>query len=264
MKRDTYADHASLRLVPDDARRIRYRRDVRPAQPARALASRLTALRRPVAALLAAAVLAQCTPAQAESVVKLPAAAYDPAVKAKTATAVLSGGCFWGVEGVFSNVKGVISVESGYHGGSKATAQYELIHDGTSGHAESVRIVYDPSKVSYGTLLRVMFSVVADPTLKNRQGPDFGTEYRAAIVPLDAGQRKVATAYLAQISKGNYWGKPLVVPIESYKGFYRAEAYHQNFMQLNPRNGYILAWDAPKVAALKRLFPDLVSKTPSL
>lgn len=219
--------------------------------------------RRIVVALLAAPLLAQCAPAQAESVVKLPAAAYDPAVKASRATAVLAGGCFWGVEGVFSNVKGVISVESGYHGGSRATARYELTHDGTSGHAEAVRIVYDPTQVSYGTLLRVLFSVVADPTLKNRQGPDTGRQYRAAIVPMDAGQRQVATAYLAQIGKGGYFAKPVVVPVESYKTFYPAESNHQNFMRLNPTNPYIVRWDAPKLAALKRLFPGLIRATPA-
>jgi peptide-methionine (S)-S-oxide reductase len=219
--------------------------------------------RRIVVALLAAPLLAQCAPAQAESVVKLPAAAYDPAVKASRATAVLAGGCFWGVEGVFSNVKGVISVEAGYHGGSRATAKYELTHDGTSGHAEAVRIVYDPTQVSYGTLLRILFSVVADPTLKNRQGPDTGRQYRAAIVPMDAGQRQVATAYLAQIGKGGYFAKPVIVPVESYKTFYRAEANHQNFMRLNPTNPYIVRWDAPKLAALKRLFPGFVSAAPA-
>jgi len=218
---------------------------------------------RAVAALVAGAIVAQCTPAQAESVVKLPAAALDPAVSAKRATAVLAGGCFWGVEGVFSNVKGVISVESGYHGGSAATAKYERTHDGKSGHAEAVRIVYDPTQVSYGTLLRILFSVVADPTLKNRQGPDSGTQYRAAIVPMDAVQRQVATAYLAQIGKGNYFAKPIVVPVESYKRFYPAEANHQDFMRRNPSNGYILRWDAPKLAALKRLFPAMVRATPA-
>ena len=218
---------------------------------------------RAVAALAAGAIVAQCAPAQAESVVKLPAAAIDPAVKAKRATAVLAGGCFWGVEGVFSNVKGVISVESGYHGGSAATAKYERTHDGKSGHAEAVRIVYDPSQVSYGTLLRILFSVVADPTLKNRQGPDVGSQYRAAIVPMDANQRRVATAYLAQIGGGKYFAKPIVVPVEAYKRFYRAEASHQDFMRRNPRNGYIMRWDAPKLAALKRLYPDKVRATPA-
>jgi peptide-methionine (S)-S-oxide reductase len=216
-----------------------------------------------IATLVAGAIVAQCAPAQAESVVKLPAAAVDPAVKAKRATAVLAGGCFWGVEGVFANVKGVISVESGYHGGSAATAKYELTHDGKSGHAEAVRIVYDPTQVSYGTLLRVLFSVVADPTLKNRQGPDTGSQYRAAIVPLDAAQRQVATAYLAQIGKGKYFARPIVVPVESYKRFYPAEANHQDFMRRNPSNGYIVRWDAPKLAALKRLFPAMVRASPA-
>lgn len=218
---------------------------------------------RAVAALAAGAIVAQCTPAQAESVVKLPAAATDPAVRAKRATAILAGGCFWGVEGVFSNVKGVISVESGYHGGSAATARYERTHDGKSGHAEAVRIVYDPSEVSYGSLLRILFSVVADPTLKNRQGPDTGPQYRAAIVPLDAGQRQVATAYLAQIGRGKYFARPIVVPIETYKRFYPAEAEHQDFMRRNPANGYIRRWDAPKLAALKRLYPGMVRASPA-
>ncbi|ALJ15053.1 peptide-methionine (S)-S-oxide reductase MsrA [Sphingopyxis macrogoltabida] len=214
-------------------------------------------------ALVAGALLAGCAPAKAESVVRLPAATLDPAVTAKRATAVLAGGCFWGVEGVFSNVKGVISVESGYHGGGAATARYELTHDGTSGHAEAVRIVYDPTQVSYGTLLRILFSVVADPTLKNRQGPDVGTQYRAAIVPMDAVQRQVATAYLAQIGKGKYFARPVVVPVESYKRFYRAEPNHQDFMRRNPANSYIVRWDAPKLAALKRLYPALVRGTPA-
>lgn len=220
-------------------------------------------LRRSISALMAGLLLAQCAPAQAESVVKLPAAKTDPAVTAKRATAILAGGCFWGVEGVFSHVKGVISVESGYHGGSAATAKYELTHDGTSGHAEAVRIVYDPSQVSYGTLLRVLFSVIADPTLKNRQGPDVGPQYRAAIVPVDATQRQVATAYLAQIRSGRFFDKPVIVPVESYKRFYRAEAYHQDFMRRNPRHGYIVRWDAPKLAALKKLYPELVRATPA-
>lgn len=222
----------------------------------------MTAAPRLLAILLAGAILAQCAPpAQAENVVKLPAAKVDPAVKGKRATAVLAGGCFWGVEGVFSRVKGVISVESGYHGGSAAKARYERTHDGTSGHAEAVRIVYDPGVVSYGTLLRVLFSVIADPTLKNRQGPDVGSQYRAAIVPMDADQRRVAAAYLAQIGKGGYFARPIVVPIESYKRFYSAEPHHQNFMRRNPSNTYIVRWDAPKLAALKRLFPGLVRAT---
>lgn len=212
---------------------------------------------------LALLMLATCSPAQAESVVKLPAASFDPAVTASRATAVLAGGCFWGVEGVLENVKGVIAVESGYHGGAKETAVYELTNDGTTGHAEAVRVTYDPRVVSYGTLLRVLFSVIADPTLKNRQGPDRGTQYRAAIVPLDANQRGVATRYLAQIGEGGHFKRPVVVPVESYKAFYRAETYHQDFMKRNPRHGYVTRWDAPKLAALKRLYPELVAAKPA-
>lgn len=216
-----------------------------------------------IGALIAGTVLAQCATAQAESVIKLPAAAIDPAVKVKRQVAIFAGGCFWGVEGVFSNVRGVISVESGYHGGSAATARYELTHDGTSGHAEAVRIVYDPGQVSYGTLLRILFSVVADPTLKNRQGPDVGSQYRAAIVPMDGQQRQVATAYLSQIGKGGYFVKQIVVSVESYKRFFRAEANHQDFMRRNPNNPYILRWDAPKLAAFKKLYPGLVRASPA-
>ena len=215
------------------------------------------------AALASAMLLSACVPAQAENAVKLPAAAFDPASMAPRATAVLAGGCFWGVEGVLENVKGVISVESGYHGGSRETAVYELTNSGDTGHAEAVRVVYDPRVVSYGTLLRVLFSVIADPTLKNRQGPDVGTQYRAAVVPMDANQRSVAVRYLAQVGKGGHFAKPLVVPVEPYKAFYRAEAYHQDFMKRNPGHGYIRRWDAPKLAALKRLFPELVAARPA-
>lgn len=221
----------------------------------------MTFARHLIVALAGVALFTHVWPAYAESVVKLPAAAVDPAVKGKRAIAVLAGGCFWGVEGVFSNVKGVVSVQSGYHGGNAATAKYDLIHDGTSGHAEAVRIVYDPTQVSYGTLLRIFFSVVADPTLKNRQGPDSGTQYRTAIVPTTSDQRRVATAYLAQIGKGNLYNKPIVASVESYKAFYPAEAYHQDFMKRNPSNGYIVRWDAPKLAALKRLYPSAVRAT---
>ncbi len=226
-------------------------------------AARLSLPSRALGALLAAAVLAQCAPAKAESAVKLPAAALDPPVSAKRATAVLAGGCFWGVEGVLSNVKGVISVESGYHGGSTATATYAKTGSGTTGHAEAVRVVYDPRQLSYGTLLRILFSVIADPTLKNRQGPDTGPQYRAAIVPLGETQRRVAAAYLAQIGKGDYFAKPIVVPIETYKKFYSAEAKHQDFMRRHPAHPYIVRWDAPKLAALKRLYPALVRATPA-
>ena len=174
-------------------------------------------------------------------------------------TAIFAGGCFWGVEAVFSHTKGVTSAVSGYHGGSAATAHYDQVSGGNTGHAESVKVTYDPSVVRYDQLLQVLFSVVADPTLKNRQGPDSGTQYRAAIVPLNAEQRKVASAYLAQMSSSGVWGKPIVVRIEAAKKFYPAEGYHQDFAKKNPNHPYIRRWDAPKVAAFEDKFPSLYS-----
>jgi peptide-methionine (S)-S-oxide reductase len=170
-------------------------------------------------------------------------------------TAIFAGGCFWGVEGVFSHVKGVKSAVSGYHGGNAASAKYDLINSGTTGHAESVKITYDPAVVRYDQLLRIFFSVVVDPTLKNRQGPDVGSQYRSAIVPLSKEQAAVARAYIAQLDKAGLWKKPIVTAIESYKAFYPAEDYHQDYMVKNPRSGYIVRWDAPKVAALKAMYP---------
>ncbi len=174
--------------------------------------------------------------------------------------AVFAGGCFWGVEGVFSHVKGVTSAVSGYHGGAQSDAGYRTVSAGGTGHAEAVRITYDPAVVRYDQLLRIFFSVVADPTLKNRQGPDVGTQYRAALVPLGAEQQKVAAAYLAQMRKSGVWDKPIVTGIERYSVFYPAEAYHQDFMAKNPDHAYIRRWDAPKVRALSRLYPDLYRK----
>ncbi len=169
--------------------------------------------------------------------------------------AVFAGGCFWGVEGVFSHVKGVSSAVSGYHGGSKQTASYDMVSSGSTQHAEAVRVVYDPAVVRYDELLRIFFSVVADPTLRNRQGPDVGAHYRAALVPIGAEQRAVATAYLAQMQASGVWARPIVTRTEPYRAFYKAETYHQDFMQKNPRHGYIVRWDAPKVQALKSLYP---------
>jgi peptide-methionine (S)-S-oxide reductase len=170
-------------------------------------------------------------------------------------TAVFAGGCFWGIEGVFERVKGVASVESGYSGGTKATANYDLVSGGRTGHAESVRIRYDPALVSYNDLLHIFFSVTHDPTQLNRQGPDTGTQYRTAIFPTNAVQRKAAGAYIAQLGKARYWKKPIVTKIEGYS-FFPAETYHQDFMVKNPNHGYIVTWDKPKVANLKRLFPN--------
>jgi len=215
---------------------------------------------KPTAALLAAAALALSACAgpaiAAEEPVDAPVAARIAKEGKGLKTAIFAGGCFWGVEGVFSHVKGVTSAVSGFHGGTAATAKYDTIVSGGTAHAESVKITYDPSVVRYDQLLRIFFSVVADPTLKNRQGPDVGTHYRSAIVPMNAEQAAVAKAYIAQLDKSGLWSKPIVTRIEPYKAFYAAEGYHQDFMANNPRHGYILRWDAPKVAALKAMFPE--------
>ena len=214
-----------------------------------------------IAALLVAGSLALSACAgpaiAAEEPVNAPAAARVAKEAKGLKTAIFAGGCFWGVEGVFSHVKGVKSAVSGFHGGNAASANYDMITTGTTAHAESVKITYDPAVVRYDQLLRIYFSVVADPTLKNRQGPDVGAHYRSAIVPLNKEQATVARAYIAQLDKAGLWKRPIVTAIESYKAFYPAEGYHQDYMINNPRSGYIVRWDAPKVAALKAMFPAL-------
>jgi peptide-methionine (S)-S-oxide reductase len=200
----------------------------------------------------------------AEGVVAAPAPTYDPAVPATSQTAVLAGGCFWGVQGVFSHVKGVTSAISGYSGGTRSTAEYETVGQGDTGHAESVKITYDPRVVSYGALLRIYFSVVADPTQLNRQGPDNGPQYRGALFPTTPEQAKVARAYIAQLAKANLWSAPIVTRIEPYKGFFPAEAYHQDFLAKNPRYPYIVHNDLPKVAGLKQLYPQSWRERPVL
>lgn len=192
----------------------------------------------------------------AEEPVNAPAATRVAKEAKGLKTAIFAGGCFWGVEGVFSHVKGVKSAVSGFHGGNAASAKYDIISSGITDHAESVKITYDPAVVRYDQLLRIFFSVVADPTLKNRQGPDVGTHYRSAIVPMNAEQAAVAKAYIAQLGKAKLWNRPIVTAIEPLKAFYAAEAYHQDYMVVNPRSGYIVRWDAPKVAALKAMFPN--------
>ena len=210
----------------------------------------------PFPAILTLAVLSLQTPANAAEVDVLAPAATRQAKEAPgLKTAVFAGGCFWGVEAVFSHVLGVKSVLTGYHGGNAATAVYERVGDGDTGHAESVQVTYDPAVVRYDQLVRIFFSVIADPTLKNRQGPDEGTQYRAALVPSNDEQRQVAAAYLAQMKASGIWQRPIVTGIESYRKFYPAEAYHQDFMAKNPRHPYILYWDVAKVAALKKRFP---------
>jgi peptide-methionine (S)-S-oxide reductase len=204
--------------------------------------------------------LAACSAAQAaEGAFNAPAATRVAHETKGLKTAIFSGGCFWGVEAVFSHVKGVTSAVSGYRGGRVANPSYEQVSTGSTGHAESVRVTYDPAVVRYDQLLRVFFSVVADPTLKNRQGPDEGTQYRAALVPLSPEQKAVAQAYLAQMRASGVWKQPIVTQVEAAGPFYPAEGYHQDFIKNNPTQGYIVRWDLPKVAALKNMFPTLYS-----
>jgi peptide-methionine (S)-S-oxide reductase len=190
-----------------------------------------------------------------ERTVQAPAATRAASEPARLQTAVFAGGCFWGVEGVFSHVRGVTGVQTGYHGGTPASATYDRVSAGNTAHAEAVRVTYDPAKVRYDQLLQVFFSVIADPTQLNRQGPDTGTQYRSALVPLSAEQNAVAAAYLGQLRKAGLWKAPIVTRIEAYQRFHAAESYHQDFMARNPRHPYILIHDRPKLAALKRQFP---------
>ncbi len=196
-------------------------------------------------------------PAMAETTVRAPAALVKSQDVGKRETAVFAGGCFWGVEAVFSHVKGVASAVSGYSGGTPSTANYEAVSGGDTGHAEAVRVTWDPSVVRYDQLLQIYFSVITDPTLLNRQGPDTGTQYRSALVPLNAEQARVAKAYVAQLGKAGLWSRPIVTRIEPYRGFYPAEAYHQDFAARNPDYGYIVRWDAPKVVAFQKTYPGL-------
>lgn len=191
----------------------------------------------------------------AEKATIIPRPRVDAAEKGKRAVAIFAGGCFWGVEGVFEHTKGVITAASGYHGGSKRSASYKLVSAGLTDHAEAVRVVYDPAQVSYGQLMQIFFSVIADPTMLNAQGPDRGKHYRSALVPMNKQQAKAARAYIAQLDKGKYWRRPIVTAVEPFSAFYKAEGYHQGFMQKNPRQGYIVRWDKPKIANLKRHFP---------
>jgi peptide-methionine (S)-S-oxide reductase len=191
-----------------------------------------------------------------EAPVQVPAPALDEHARAPTEIAVFAGGCFWGVQGVYQHVKGVRAAVAGYTGGSAANAHYDDVSTGTTGHAESVRIVFDPSQVSYGQLLRIYFSVVADPTELNRQGPDEGSQYRSAIFPTSDAQRRVAVAYVAQLGKAGVWKRPIVTRIERAQSFYPAEAHHQDFLTRNPSYPYIAINDIPKVEALKAMFPQ--------
>lgn len=215
-----------------------------------------------LSALVAA--LAVATPACAERAVKAPVPAVDAPSTRKLETAVFAGGCYWGVEGVFSHVKGVHLVVSGFAGGPREKrVDYEMVSGGDTGFAESVRVTYDPKQVSYATLMRVFFSVIADPTTLNRQGPDRGTQYRSALFPLTAQQDAAARAYLAQLDKSGLWRDPVVTRVERFTGFQDAAADHQNFMRNNPLHPYIVRWDKPKLAAFKAMFPDLYRDRPA-
>ena len=187
-----------------------------------------------------------------------PAAVDAPLANAPgKATAVFAGGCFWGTQSVFERVKGVLDTTAGYAGGSAATATYDQVTTETTGHAESVKVVYDPSKITYGTLLRIFFSVAHDPTQLNRQGPDVGTSYRSVIFYENDDQKRIANAYIAQLDQAKVFPKPIVTEVTPLKGFYRAEDYHQDYALHNPGNPYILVCDRPKTEALKKQFPEL-------
>ena len=194
--------------------------------------------------------------ADAERAVPIPAARMDVPAGSGMQTAVLAGGCFWGMEAVFANVKGVRSVTAGYAGGSADTASYDAVSTEQTGHAEAVRISYDPARVSYATLLRVYFSVAHDPTQVDRQGPDSGPSYRSAIFPQTPQQAAVARAYIAQLGTTNAYRRPIATKVEQGR-FYPAEAYHQDFFAKHPTHPYIVTWDKPKVAAFRAGFPSL-------
>ena len=200
----------------------------------------------------------------AEDAVIIPAPAADVRAASGIQTAVLAGGCFWGVQGVFQHTAGVVNAVSGYAGGSKATADYNMVSTGNTGHAESVEIKYDPNKISYGKILQIFFSVVHDPTQLNRQGPDSGTQYRSAIFTTNDEQKKVADAYIAQLNAAKVYKKPIVTRVGPLEGFYAAEAYHQDYLTLHPNQPYIAYNDIPKVENLKKIFADVYIEKPTL
>jgi peptide-methionine (S)-S-oxide reductase len=222
-----------------------------------------------VTALLTAAGASISIPGSAAEVAHvIPVPTVDeraaPDVQATSETAVLAGGCFWGVQGVFQHVRGVTSAVSGYAGGQKSTAQYEMVGSGGTGHAESVRITFDPHKISYGRILQIYFAVAHDPTQLNRQGPDVGTQYRSAIFPANADQARVAKAYIAQLNQARVYDAAIVTKIELGREFYAAEDYHQDFMTRHPGHPYIVYNDLPKIEDLKRVFADAYRADPVL
>ena len=205
--------------------------------------------------LVLALALALATPAFAEEFRVIPPPAVDAAATTGPETAIFAGGCFWGVQGVFQHLEGVISATSGYAGGDRASARYDLVSTGQTGHAEAVQVVFDPKQISYGELLHVFFSVAHDPTQLNRQGPDVGPQYRSALFPVTEDQARVAKAYIDQLGRARVFEAAIVTQLDPGAAFYPAEAYHQNFLTLNPDHPYIVQVDRPKIAALERLFP---------
>jgi peptide-methionine (S)-S-oxide reductase len=231
------------------------------ASPAR---RRLTALCTAAALAVGAGLTLSSTQA-AESAVKIPAPAADATASATgTQTAVFAGGCFWGVQGVFQRVNGVIQAVSGYSGGGKETAQYETVSTGLTGHAEAVKITYDPKKVSYGTLLQIYFSVAHDPTQLNRQDPDSGPQYRSAVFYADPAQKETTEKYIAQLDAAKVYPKKIVTQVTPLAAFYAAEAYHQDYLTLHPEQGYIARFDLPKIVNLKTMFPQQFRTEPAL
>jgi peptide-methionine (S)-S-oxide reductase len=200
----------------------------------------------------------------AEDAVVIPVPAADLPASDGTQTVVVAGGCFWGVQGVFQHTAGVVNAVSGYAGGSKSTADYNVVSTGTTGHAESVQIKYDPKKISYGKILQIFFSVAHDPTQLNRQGPDSGTQYRSAIFTTSDEQKKVTEAYIAQLDAAKVYRKPIVTKVGPLEGFYPAEAYHQDYLTLHPNQPYIAYNDIPKVDNLKKIFAENYIEKPTL
>ena len=197
-------------------------------------------------------------------VIIAPPAVDNPKAAGPVETAVLAGGCFWGVQGVFEHVRGVHKVIAGYAGGERSTAEYDRVGTGSTGHAESVKIIFDPANISYGQILQIAFSVVLDPTQLNRQGPDVGTQYRSVIFYANDDQKRIAQAYIAQLDQAHVFARPIVTQVDPLKGFYEAEGYHQDYLINNPTNLYVQTYDVPKVENLKRTFPELYRGQPVL
>jgi peptide-methionine (S)-S-oxide reductase len=217
------------------------------------------------ALLLGAGLALRVVPSAAEVARSIPPMLDEPASPQETPeVAILAGGCFWGVQGVFQHVEGVTSAVSGYAGGSADTAHYEMVGTNTTGHAESVRVTFDPRRISYGHILQIYFSVAHDPTELNRQGPDVGTQYRSAIFPTSAEQTNIAEAYIAQLNQAHVFDARIVTKVEPGSEFYPAEDYHQDFLTRNPRYPYIVINDLPKIENLKRLFPGRYRASPVL